>query len=944
MSGERPTQSDPPRQHAAPTAAADSALPGVTVVTTPASADLSVRAASAVTDGLPAAANLALLGSSIGPYRIQAELGAGGMGAVYLAEQFEPLRRQVALKVIKAGMDSADVIARFQSEREMLALMNHPNIAQVLDVGTSPEGRLYFAMEYVPGVPVNEFCDRRGLDIAHRLEMFLQICDGVQHAHQKGVIHRDLKPSNLMVADYQGRMLVKVIDFGIAKSMDARRDDTGSTRIGVPIGTPAYMSPEQAAGDLAAIDTRTDVYSLGVILYRLISNELPIAGDTIARAGDAGLARVLRETPIQPPSRKVLQIARDSSINQAEWKRSMASDAPALSRRLRGDLDWITLKALERERDQRYSSVSELAADIRRHLQGEAVLAGPPSRRYRLRKFVGRNKLMVGAAGAVLLSLILGIVGTTWMAVEASRQRARAEAAMLEAQLQRDQVAEQSARLMATRRFLEEMIAAPDPWQLHEHTPETRNVRVVDALTAAAGKLEQTLADNPALRGEIATLLGRTLRRLGQLDASRAQLESAVQLLRPLHAENALPRVDAEVQLAISLGMQGEFEAADRMMRALLPLVDASPELPDDLKVEARHTAVEAASSVGDVERAERLARDALLRLQALPGRESEVSNAQAALAGILGERGQWQEAEGLITEAYTNEQLRLGNAHPVVLQLLTLRANLAYRRGEYGAAEARYQEAATLAEQALGERHHETLRIKAHALLALADSGAHEQAIAGFREQIPLRAEVIGADHPDLLTMRSNYANVLLAAGDEAAAEAEIEQVFRRRRATLGDTHPETLSAINLLGVIARQRKDSARAEVLFRQASEMYLKARGPLHPETVMSQANHLAAVRDLNRINEALAGFIELHARAEQVYPADHWFLAVIRGHLGLSYQAAHRYAEAEPLLLQSHRMMQGQFGDDDGRTRLFRERLATLYGEWGKPAEAAKFSK
>jgi serine/threonine protein kinase len=943
MSGERPSDSDLPTQIVSNTAGpADAPADGTLVVVH----DAGIKSASSMsvsTNDAVGESHLSLIGKVVGPYRIRAELGAGGMGAVYLAEQFEPVRRQVALKVIKAGMDSEDVISRFQSEREMLALMNHPNIAQVLDVGATPEGRLYFAMEYVPGVPVNEFCDRRGMDIAHRLELFLQICEGVQHAHQKGVIHRDLKPTNLMVADYQGQMLVKVIDFGIAKSMDGGRSDTGSTRMGVPIGTPAYMSPEQAAGDLAAIDTRTDVYSLGVVLYRLITHELPISGDTIAKAYDTDLARVLREAHIRPPSRKVLEIAKDTKISQSEWKRSMAGDAQSLSRALAGDLDWITLKALERERDQRYSSVSELAADIRRHLQGEAVLAGPPSKLYRARKFIARNKLMVSAAAAVVLSLILGIIGTAYMAVEAGRQRARAEAALVEAQAQRDRAAEESARAIATRSFLEEMIAAPDPWKLEGGSPETRNVRVVEALAAAAANLDRNLADNPALRGEIATLLGRTLRRLGQTDASRKQLESAVQLLRPLHAETALPRVEAEIQLAITLGEQGEFEAADKMLTGLLPLLEKTPGLSSDAIIDARRAAAIVASGVGDSARAEQLARDNLRLAQSVSDQESATSGAQSALADILGEQGKWDEAERLINEAYTNEQLRHGRNHPVVIQLLSLIANLAYRKGDYQTAEARYREAAQLAEQALGPRHPNTLSFKAHALLALADGGAAEAAIAEFREQIPIRAEVIGADHPDVLTMRSNYANALRAAGQIDAAEAEIETVFRRRRATLGDTHPDTLSAINVLGVIVSQRKDYAKAEVLFRQASELYLKAKGPTHPETVMTQANYLSALRNLGRIDEAVAGFSELHKRAEQVFPADHFFLAVIRGHLGLSLMEAKRYADAEPLLKQSFETAQKQFGDDDVRSKTFRARLVDLYTRWGKPDQAANYA-
>lgn len=894
----------------------------------------------------PSESHLSLIGKTIGCYLIRAELGVGGMGAVYLAEQSEPVRRQVALKVIKAGMDSDEVVARFQSERELLALMNHPNIAQVLDAGTTAEGRLYFAMEYVAGVPINEFCDRRGLNIAHRLQLFLQICEGVQHAHQKGIIHRDLKPSNLMVADYQGQLLVKVIDFGIAKSMDRGADHSGSTRVGVAIGTPTYMSPEQAAGDLAAIDTRTDVYSLGVVLYRMITHELPISGEMIARAGEFGLANLLREAHFSSPSQKILEISKDNSVNQAEWKRAMAADSASLSRTLTGDLDWITLKALERERDMRYSSVSELAADIRRHLQGEAVLAGPPSKLYRFRKFVNRNRMIVGAAAAVVASLFLGIIGTSYMAIEASQQRLRTQAALVEAQLQRDRAAEESARAIATRTFLEDMIASPDPWRLESGSAETRNVRVVDALAAAAANLDKRLGENPGLRAEVATMLGRTLRRLGQLQASQQQLESAVQLLAT-SAQNSPPRLEAEIQLATTLADLGEFEAADKSLTQLLPQIDQtknrskSLQLSADTVIDARRAAATAAMGVGDGVRAEKLARYNLQIATEL-SEKSAISGAQAALADILGEQGKWDEARRLLNEAYTNEQLRLGRAHPRVIQLLSLVANLAFREGDYALAQMRYQEAADLAETALGSRHPVTLGLKAHVLLVLAEGGDYKGAIDGFREQIPIRALAIDADHPDLLTMRSNYANALRAAGQLDAAEVEIEAVFRRRSAVLGEMHPDTLAAINVLGVVVNQRKDFAKAEVLFRQASELYVKANGPLHPETVMMQANYLSALRNLGDIDAAIAGFKELNIRAEQVFPAGHWLLGVVHGHLGLSLMEGKRYQDAEPWLKKSYAALQKQFGDKDARCIAFRARLVDLYTRWGKPVEAAAY--
>ncbi|MBL0042495.1 MAG: tetratricopeptide repeat protein [Xanthomonadales bacterium] len=882
--------------------------------------------------------HLSLIGKWIGPYKIQAELGAGGMGAVYLAEQFEPVRRQVALKVIKAGMDSEDVLARFQSERELLARMSHPNIAQVLDVGATPEGRLYFAMEYVPGVPVNEFCDRRGMDIAHRLELFLQICEGVQHAHQKGVIHRDIKPSNLMVADYQGQLLVKVIDFGIAKSMDAHgRGDTGSTRVGVPIGTPAYMSPEQAAGDLAAIDTRTDVYSLGVVLYRMITHDLPISADTIAKAIDSDLARVLREATIRPPSRKVLEIAKDAKVNQADWKRAMASDAPALSRTLKGDLDWITLKALERERDQRYASVSELAADVRRYLDGEVVLAGPPSKLYRARKFVARNKLAVGAAAAVVLSLILGIIGTSYMTIEAQQQRARAEAALKDAQQQRDRAEAESARAIATRSFLEEMIAAPDPWKLQGGSPETRNVRVVEALQTAAANLEKGLADNPALRGEIATMLGRTLRRLGQLDAAREQLDAAVADLGKVDAAQAGPRMRAELERALLLSEQGEHAEAKKVFDQLLPGISAIDGLPAETIDEVRRAAANSLAALGEGDAAEALARENLQRAISGDGEFSAAaSGAKAALADVLGERGSWDEAERLITDAYNTERQRLGQAHPSVLQLLANSATLAFRRADFVLAEQRYREAAQSAEQVLGREHPETLRAWAHVAVALANSGKNKEAIVLFDELIGPRTALLGPDHPDVLMMRMNYGVSLRAVGRSAEAERDLDDVYQRRRRVLGETHPETLRVLGVLGVMAIDAKNYGRATTLLRQASELYERANGPTHPESIVIRNNYLAALRDSGEPQAAAESYASLLKVAQAAFPEGNVTIGAIQGNYGLALVELKRFAEAEPLLIDSFRIIRKVLPENDPRNDVPKHRLERLYREWGKP--------
>jgi eukaryotic-like serine/threonine-protein kinase len=376
-------------------------------------------------------------GTRIGRYKLLQRIGEGGGGAVYMAEQEEPVRRRVALKILKLGMDTKQVIARFEAERQALAMMDHPNIARVLDAGATDTGRPYFVMELVRGVKITDYCDQNQLDTRRRLDLFIQICQAIQHAHQKGIIHRDIKPSNILVTLHDGVPVPKVIDFGIAKATEARlTDKTLFTAYEQIIGTPAYMSPEQAELSGLDIDTRSDIYSLGVLLYELLTGRPPFDPKKLVQHGLDEMRRTLREQEPRRPSTMVTTLQGTELTVTAEHRHA---EPPKLISLLRGDLDWIVMKALEKDRRRRYETANGLAMDIERYLNNEPVMARPPSRLYRFRKLVHRNKVIFAAAAAVAAALVIGLGTSTWLFFKEKAARQRAVAAeQEEARLRRE--------------------------------------------------------------------------------------------------------------------------------------------------------------------------------------------------------------------------------------------------------------------------------------------------------------------------------------------------------------------------------------------------------------------------------------------------------------------------------------------------------------------------
>ncbi|MEX2109529.1 MAG: serine/threonine-protein kinase [Gemmatimonadaceae bacterium] len=724
----------------------------------------------------------------IGPYKVLRLLGEGGMGVVYEAEQTEPVRRRVALKILKIGLDSKAFIARFEVERQALAVMDHASIARVLDAG-AVEGRPFYVMELVAGVALTEFCDDHRLTTEARLLLFVEVCNAVQHAHQKGIIHRDLKPSNVLVTRQDDKPVPKVIDFGIAKAVGQRlTDSTFVTRFGEPVGTPAYMSPEQWDAQSTDIDTRTDIYSLGIMLFELLAGKLPYEPDLLVRAGNsAPLLLRLRAPPT--PSGLLSSLGAEGST-LAYMRRT---DQRSLLRELRGDLDWITSKAIDPDRTRRYATAQELSLDIGRHLRSEPILARPPSARYRAGRFFLRHRIGVTVAA---LALLTGIGFTTVTAMQARR-----------IERERDRAEGEAAKALALNTFLEETLLSPDPMG-----GIGRDATMLQALDSAAARLQREKIASPAVEASMKSAIGWAYHNLGLYDKAEPLLMEALRIRQRLEPPDT-------AGLAHSLTRAAKLDAK---LARYGPATTRFTEAVALLRREGSDTSTALASSL-------------------------------VGFGHLMRDRGDTARALTLLQEAqkiYTAAKDVDGQAE-VENQLGVLE----YQRGNLAQAERYMRSSLDYYRRKLG-RHPFVLQGLANIGVVLEDLKRPEEAERAYREALDIGRATLGTDH-DMVAATTNNLGVLLSnTGKFDEARSLLREALATDQKKLGRDNPAVATdLVNLSRAICRGSGDFEEGAQMSARAGALFAKHFGAESWMVGQARINRGDCLRRLRRFDEA-----------------------------------------------------------------------------------------
>jgi serine/threonine protein kinase/tetratricopeptide (TPR) repeat protein len=838
-------------------------------------------------------------GAMIGRYKLLEKIGEGGCGIVYMAEQEEPVRRKVALKVIKLGMDTRSVIARFEAERQALARMDHPNIAKVLDAGATETGRPYFVMELVGGIKITDYCEQNKLDTRHRLDLFMQVCRAIQHAHQKGIIHRDIKPSNVLVATQDGVAIPKVIDFGIAKATQGKlTDQTAFTAFEQFLGTPAYMSPEQAQLGGLDVDTRSDIYSLGVLLYELLTGRTPFDAKDLLAVGIETMRRTICEKePPTPSTRLKLDLAAQQAQGPSGSK--IKNQKP----RIANDLDWIVMKCLEKDRSRRYETANDLAFDIQRHLNNEPVVARPPSNLYRLQKLVHRNKLLFAATSAVSLALVLGLGLSTWMFF---RERAgRREQARL-----RQEAQTEAAKSQQVARFLKEMLEDVGPSKaLGRDTTMLKEI-----LDNAAQRIGRDLTNQPWVEIELRGILAFTYRELGLYKQMENMSAELLRITRATAGEESSDTANALYLVGSSQFVLGNYAQAEATLQQALALqrrLLGNEHL--NVAITLNHLA-DVFRQLGKLPQAETASREALAITRKVAGNDHpEVATALNSLGNVLHAENKLTEAESVLREAVALCRKLFGNNHPDVAAHLHNLAGVLEDQGNLPAAEAIYREVLEMQRKLLGNEHPRV----AFSLDGLGDvlgsMGRPDEAITNYTTALIIFRKCLGNEHPVVATVLDKLASALQERDKLGEAEPLSREALEMRRKLLGNEHEDVTLSVNSLSAILRQEGKLSEAEKLCSERL-VELRARPEFQDPHMVTLLASLGRTRLMaGKFTEAEDPVRECLGIREKSLPDD-WRTLATRSLLGDVLLGQKRYTEAEPLLVAAYEGMNQRQAD------------------------------